>query len=129
LLGRPNGDDDGNHILTPLLSGGRAVIVDRGWVPPEMDTPPVRAAAPPPATVTVHGELMNSEHSPFGGGKGATNVLSLIDIARLAKQLPYPVAPLYVLLSKQSPPQTGKLPAPVKPLPLNEGPHKSYAIQ
>jgi surfeit locus 1 family protein len=129
LLGRGNGDNDGNHVLTPLVSGGRAVIVDRGFVPPEDDTPPVRAAAPPTGTVTVHGELLSSERSPFGSGKGKTNVLSLIDIPRLAKQLPYPVAPLYVLLQKQSPPQSGELPVRVKPEPLTQGPHKSYAIQ
>lgn len=129
LLGRANGDQDGNQILTPLVSGGRAVIVDRGWVPPQMDTPPVRGARPPEGTVVVRGELLASEHSPFGGGHGATNEISLVDLKRIGAQLPYPVAPLYVLLASQSPPQAGQLPVAVKPPPLDEGPHKSYAIQ
>jgi surfeit locus 1 family protein len=34
-----------------------------------------------------------------------------------------------MLLSRQSPPQNGQLPVVVKPEPLSEGPHKSYAIQ
>ena len=129
LLGRPNGEDDGNHVLTPLVSAGRAVIVDRGWVPPNLDSPPLPSASPPPGTVTVHGELMDSERGPFSGGTGHTKVVSLIDLRRLTKQLPYPVAPSYVLLATQVPAQSGQLPVPVKPLPLDEGPHKSYAIQ
>jgi len=129
LLGRPNGEDDGNHVLTPLLSGGRAVIVDRGWVPPNMDSPPLPSASPPSGAVTVHGELMDSEHSPFSGGQGRTKVVSLVDLHRLARQLPYQVAPLYVLLATQTPRQSAQLPVPVKPLALDEGPHKSYAIQ
>ena len=129
LLGRPSGEDDGNHVLTPLVSTGRAVIVDRGWVPPNMDSPPLPGASPPPGVVTVYGELMDSEHGPFSGGKGITKVVSLIDLHRLSLQLPYPVAPLYVLLATQAPRQSGQLPVPVKPLPLDEGPHKSYAIQ
>jgi surfeit locus 1 family protein len=129
LLGRPNGDDDGNHLLTPLVEGGRAVIVDRGWVPPQMDAPPVPSAAPPVGPVVVHGLLMKAEHSPFHGASGRTRVLSLIDLRRLSKQVPYRLDPLYLLLASQSPRQSGQLPAIVKPLPLDEGPHKSYAIQ
>lgn len=130
LLGRANGDDDGNHVLTPLRTReGRAIIVDRGWVPPSSDSPPVRGATPPAGAVTVRGELLKSERSPFSTGRGRTNVVSLVDLRRIARQLPYPVAPFYVLLAAQSPAQPGRLPVPVKPLPLSDGPHKSYAIQ
>src|SRR5262249_55601399 len=52
LYGRMQDDQPGNHVLTPLrLPDGRAVIVDRGWVPFDMDTPPVSAATPPSGTV------------------------------------------------------------------------------
>jgi cytochrome oxidase assembly protein ShyY1 len=130
LLGRADGDLDGNHILTPMItSGGRAVVVDRGWVPSGLESPPVASAAPPGGNVVVHGELLASEHSPFGGATGKTKIVSLIDVHRLAQQLPYPVAPLYVLLASQAPPQRAQLPVVVKPLPLGNGPHFSYAVQ
>ena len=48
LYGRPLAGRPGNHVLTPLLlADGRAIVVDRGWVPFEMDEPPVAAAVPP----------------------------------------------------------------------------------
>jgi cytochrome oxidase assembly protein ShyY1 len=47
LYGRTLDGVAGNHVLTPhVLADGRAVIVDRGWVPIEMDRPPVDAAPP-----------------------------------------------------------------------------------
>ena len=45
----------GWHVITPLvLADGRAVLVNRGWVPLEMDAVPV-PAAPPSGQVTVTG--------------------------------------------------------------------------
>src|SRR5262249_2601328 len=47
-LARARSDVNGNDVLTPLvLADGRAVLVDRGWVPFEDQTPPVAAASPP----------------------------------------------------------------------------------
>lgn len=129
LLGRPNGDRDGNHVLTPLAESGRTVIVDRGWVPPTDAEAPVRNAAPPAGNVTVHGELLPSEKSPFRTGTTATRVVSLIDLRRLSKQPPYPNPAFYVLLSAQDPAQPARLPVPVRPPALDEGPHLSYAVQ
>jgi cytochrome oxidase assembly protein ShyY1 len=51
------------------------------------------------------------------------------DVARIAKQLPYPIAPAYVQLVTQQPPQPGPQPRVVPELALDEGPHLSYAIQ
>jgi cytochrome oxidase assembly protein ShyY1 len=130
LLGRANGDRAGSHVLTPLVvRGGRALIVDRGWVPPIADSPPVAKAAPPSGSVVVHGELVEGERSPFGSGRGATKVVSLIDLNRLGRQLPYRIAPFYLRLTAQSPSQPGELPVPVKPVSLGEGSHLSYAVQ
>src|SRR5687768_2570907 len=45
----------GWHVITPLvLSDGRAVLVNRGWVPLEMDAVPV-PVAPPSGQVTITG--------------------------------------------------------------------------
>src|SRR5206468_2239768 len=52
-----------------------------------------------------------------------------VDIARIARQLPYPLLPVYLLLQRQSPAQTGQLPQRATLAPLSEGPHFSYMIQ
>lgn len=45
----------GHHVLTPLdLGDGRAVIVDRGWVPIDLDQPGMTEFAPPSGTVSVY---------------------------------------------------------------------------
>jgi surfeit locus 1 family protein len=128
LYGRSlSNDQPGNHVLTPLiLSDGTAVIVDRGWVPLAMATPPAAEAAPPGGTVTVVGVLYASEASSQGP---AVTTLRQVDLPRLGSQLPYPIAPLYLKLESQTPAQPGPLPTPEPPPPLDEGPHLDYAFQ
>lgn len=129
LYGRTLDGENGNHVLTPLRpsDGGPLLVVDRGWVPFEMDTPPVRAAAPPSGEVTVTGALFPPDGS---GGEALTSpTVSRVDLTQLAATYGEDVFPMYVLLAEQSPPQPNGLPKPA-PLPeLTEGPHLSYAIQ
>lgn len=48
----------GPHLLTPLrLDDGRALLVDRGWVPEDAKDRAVRPATLPPGRVTVEGIL------------------------------------------------------------------------
>jgi cytochrome oxidase assembly protein ShyY1 len=121
---------NGDHVLTPLQMPGRAaIVVDRGWVPAGNDTPPVGVAAPPPGTVTVTGILIPSEGGLPGEGGGApVTETTHVDLAQLASQLPYRVAPLYLLLQTQSPAQAA-LPKPAPFLLPPAPPHLSYAIQ
>jgi surfeit locus 1 family protein len=119
----------GNHLLTPLvLSDGRALLVDRGWVPFNDDTPPVAEAAPPAGTVTVTGLLAPTE--PGGSPQqGATTTFTKVDLAQIGRQLPYHLLPYWLELQGQSPAQSGTLPE-LPPVPeLTNGPHLSYAIQ
>src|SRR5690606_2398291 len=59
----------GWHVLTPLrLEDGSRLLVDRGWVPYELDEAPVAVAAPPQGTVTVSGFLQASQTPPSGAG-------------------------------------------------------------
>ena len=51
------------------------------------------------------------------------------DVARIAKQLPYPIVPAYVQLQTQQPPQSGIQPRVLPEPVLDEGPHFSYAVQ
>ena len=133
LYGRTQDGQAGNHLLTPLLMGdGRAILVDRGWVPLEIDQPTAPEAAPPSGEVNVEGVLFSSEGDPpgaVGPGGPVETTLSRVDLETIQAQLPYAIAPSYLVLQRQTPAQPDGLPEP-SPLPeLSEGPHLSYAIQ
>jgi surfeit locus 1 family protein len=129
LYGRMQDDQPGNHVLTPLrLPDGRAVIVDRGWVPFDMDTPPVAAASPPSDTVTVTGLLDPSIPDPTPHA-GDSKTFAHVDLQRIGALLPYPVLPYYLQLQRQTPAQTGTLPVPPPAPELDDGPHLGYALQ
>jgi surfeit locus 1 family protein len=132
LFGRTQDGQAGNHVLTPLvLTDGSAIVVDRGWVPLALDDPPIEAATPPAGSVSVEGVLLGSEGGlPADADRGVEPVTTLArsDLAALQAQLPYPIAPVTLLLREQDP-AARELPRPA-PLPeLSEGPHLSYAIQ
>jgi cytochrome oxidase assembly protein ShyY1 len=128
VFGRALNEEPGHLVVTPLVLGdGSAVLVIRGWVPFEMQTPPARQAAPPRGPVSVKGYFVPDE----GDGRGVPEdgVIRALDVRGIASTLPYDVAALPIQLRAQDPPQTADLPRPY-PLPeLSEGPHLSYAIQ
>jgi cytochrome oxidase assembly protein ShyY1 len=133
LIGRPGtGGIDGSHVLTPLrMDSGDAVLVDRGWVPPGMENPPLRDAAPPGGEVTVTGILLPTEgKSALSSGGEHGEIVDRIDVARLASGSDHRfiTTSLYVLLRSQDPPGE-ELPKVVEPPGLGEGPHLGYAIQ
>jgi surfeit locus 1 family protein len=133
LYGRSQNSDAGNHMLTPLrLADGRAILVDRGWVPLEVAAPGSPRVAPPTGVVQVEGVLFSSEGGP-PGVVGKANVtqttLAKVDLASIQSQLPYRILPDYLLLQHQSPAQSTPFPE-AAPLPeLSDGPHLSYAVQ
>ncbi len=119
----------GFHVVTPLrLDDGSIVMVNRGWVPLSMDRPPV-SARPPAGTVRVDGIVRLSQIRRGVGPvepPGRIQVVSRIDLERLAAQLPGPVVPVWIQL-KGSP---SDVPVPLpEPDVDDEGPHRSYAIQ
>ncbi|HXF72366.1 MAG TPA: SURF1 family protein [Actinomycetota bacterium] len=127
LFGRSLDGAPGSHVLTPLLlPDGRALVVDRGWVPLDVEEPPVAWAAPPSGRVRVEGILLPPESADpdaLAGGR-----LERVSLAALARALPYPLLPAYLELRRQDPPP-GPLPRPAPPPELTEGPHLSYAVQ
>ena len=135
LRNRSQDGEPGSHVLTPLrMADGRAVIVDRGWIPIDLTAEQEEQTRPPVLQpVTVVGVLFASERksvfAPSIPATGRVTTVPRVDVARIAKQLEYPVVPLYLRLATQTPPQAGELPVPPGPPDLSEGPHLSYAVQ
>ena len=133
LTPRSHRGQAGHHVVTPLkLQDGSAVLIDRGWVPFDMDVPPVSAAAPPAGEVTVQGILYPTRDAVrFGtrrGEEGKLTYLSTVDVDRIQPQIAVSLLPVSVLLQQQAP-SAGGLPIP-GPLPeQSEGSHLSYAWQ
>lgn len=119
----------GFHVVTPLvLADGRAVMVNRGWVPLAFDSVPVAAAPPPAGATEVVGLARLSQVRGAIGPQdppGATTV-ARIDLEHLAGIVPERLLPVWVQ-------QT----APVTELPVllavptfdDPGPHLAYAVQ
>jgi surfeit locus 1 family protein len=127
LSGRSFNDIPGNHVLTPLVLGdGTAVLVDRGWVPLDVVTPPVTGeAAAPSGTVRIEGLALPPDQVTDPPPSPAPSIGTRIDLG--IGGLPYRLLPVYVLLSSQDPTQGS--PAIVAPPTLDNGPHLSYMLQ
>jgi surfeit locus 1 family protein len=125
----------GHHVLMPLLTDdGYAVIVDRGWVPIDDDTPPVAGAEAPSGDVRVDGIVqltqVRGRFGPVDPATGDLTQIARIDLARIGSQLSYPLAAVWIQLTGQEPAQTGELPVVVpEPEPGGGAPHLSYAVQ
>lgn len=124
----------GNHLLTPLVTAsGKAVIVDRGWVPIAINQPGAAEARPPDGEVSLTGILLPDEQAGAlnisDPPPGTVTAISRVDLGRLGKQLPYPVYPSYLRLTGQAPANSGPLPEPAPLPPPSEGPHRDYALQ
>ncbi len=127
LFGRSLDGRPGSHVLTPLLlADGRALVVDRGWVPLDVEEAPVARAAPPEGEVRAEGILLPPESEDPAAPVGTR--MDRVNLVALSRRLPYPVLPLYLELRRQEPPP-GQLPRPAPPLEITEGPHLSYAVQ
>jgi surfeit locus 1 family protein len=121
----------GVNIITPVRRAGddTAVLVNRGWVySPDgitVDTKAWREAD------TLRGEGF-VETFPTQGPFDAPNParprsFRRLDRQALSKIFPYPIANYYVVLTDSS--TSPNVPPRVEPAPLDEGPHRSYAIQ
>lgn len=135
-LARTRAGRPGHHVLTPLrlaADPSALVVVDRGWVPFDADEPPVAVATPPAGEVTVTGVVRAGQTAtglgPDTAAEGVVDRLGRIDLARIGAQVEGDVAPFYVQLTSQQPPQPGELPVPAAPPDLGEANHLSYALQ
>lgn len=139
LRSRSRGGEPGWHLLTPLVQeSGRALLVDRGWVPYRMDEPPVEEARPPEGTVEVEGLVRVEQDPPEGWAaalaprdppEGPLRSAYYVDVERLAAQVPHPLEPVYLQLTQQVPAGETRFPLPAEPPELENGPHLAYALQ
>jgi surfeit locus 1 family protein len=127
----------GYDLMTPLLSNGTAVLVDRGWIPTDGNSAPIAwRQYDVPGEVKVVGEIRLGSGKPaFGGVADALPangsrlaIWNNADVAQVAKQMPYPILPVY--LQPNADASDTKPPIPSQPeIDLTEGPHFGYAMQ
>lgn len=122
----------GFHVITPLLLGdGSSILVNRGWIPLELDQVPVTRAPPPSGVSTVEGWLEPTQTrralGPADPATGRLTALNRVDVERIGEQVGYDLAPMYLVAMGE---QGNELPIPVDPPEFTEeGPHLAYAIQ
>jgi surfeit locus 1 family protein len=121
----------GVNILTPIRRAGTdtAVLVNRGWVySPDgvtIDTKPWREGDSVDANGFV--EVFPTK-GPFDAPNPARpRSMRRLDRTAIRQIFPYPIANYYVVLTDSA--RTGSGPPRVEPAPLDEGPHRNYAIQ
>ena len=129
VVNRSQGGIAGDLVVTPLqLSGGRILLVERGFVPLSADV-----SAAPSGEVEIVGRLRPSQQRRRGQlsdvATGELDEVQRIDIDRLAPQLPGTPVEMFVELVSSRPAETGPYPQPVTVPELGEGPHLSYAVQ
>ncbi|WP_149180076.1 SURF1 family protein [Streptomyces sp. TRM49041] len=132
---RTNADDRvGMHVLTPLvLADGRAVLVNRGWVPAAADQRSYPDVPPAPeGQVTVVGRLMADQTTEGSGIKDLRGLpprqVMLINSEQQAERLGRPVLGGY--LDQTAPEPAGDTPELI-PDPDHDsiGAHMAYAVQ
>jgi len=137
LLNRNRDDEPGVHLVTPLrfADGSGAILVDRGWLPIEEDTPAGRAAYSTADILEVSGVVREPEEEPRwtfladrtpAPGETPLEEWRVLNVEGIQAQVPYPLLPVYLELSEAP---EGNHPLPGSALDLSEGPHLSYAIQ
>lgn len=135
VRGQAREGQPGFHVVTPFrLDDGRVVLVNRGWVPLALDTPPLAGAPPPSGPVALTG-FVRSTQTRRGVGpqepSGRLAIVARVDLDRLSGQMPGPLAPVWLQVGGEADAGlAGGLPVPLDaPSFTDAGPHLSYAIQ
>jgi surfeit locus 1 family protein len=121
----------GVNVITPVLQPGKdsAVLVNRGWLySPDgvtIDTRQWREGD----SVDANGFIETfPTQGPFDVPNPARpRSMRRLDRVRLIKLFPYPISNYYVVVTDSA--RTPHAPPRVEPAPLDEGPHRNYAIQ
>ena len=131
LASRTHQGSPGVELLTPVQLPGRdtAVIVNRGWVySPDAGTVQLTRWHERSDSVTMRGYV--EVYAPDAGVTTSSangRLVRRVSRSEIAARVPYPVAPWYVVVTSDS--SDGAHPAR-RDLPvLDDGPHRSYAVQ
>jgi surfeit locus 1 family protein len=128
MVDRSRDGAPGVYVLTPIRVPGHdtAVLVNRGWVyaPDASTIIPDQWHAP---DSTFEG-YVDEFQPPVAVPPPEPRHLRTIDYGRISSALPYPIADTYVVALGKDTVIPGK-PLRIQPPPLDEGPHRSYAIQ
>ena len=127
----------GYHLVTPVLFDGKAVLVDRGWVPADGNSAPADwRQYDEPSPVNVEGQIRLGYVKPAIGGiedpvpVGSEKVFlwNTLDLDKISVQMPFPILGVYIQLDVTEGDETP--PIPYQPvIEISEGPHMGYAMQ
>ncbi len=126
----------GFHVLTPLvLADGKAVLIDRGWLPQNATTDGQLAAfAPPVGEVTVAGVVRvpiltsGPAEPPLAAGTSRRVAWFRADTTAIGAQSGHTLWPLVIQIQPQ-PGTPEQLPQPAVIEELGIGSHLGYALQ
>jgi surfeit locus 1 family protein len=129
LAARTHNGAPGVDLITPMRIAGSdtAVLLNRGWVySPDAATLRESRWRENDTVVVGYAEIL----PPSGGASYASrpHTLTRLTYTSASAALPYPVLPFYVVVMGDTTTVAGR-PQRVGVPPLDEGPHKSYAIQ
>jgi surfeit locus 1 family protein len=132
---RPREGAPGVNILTPLLlgAGDTAVLVNRGWVyaPDGIEAELTRWREQPLAEVDGYLEPIGSSAGPVSipNREGVVRRLNVDSLRTLFPYIVYPVLVVQQLDSGVVAAAKLGIPVRVSPPPLDDGPHRAYAVQ
>ncbi len=128
----------GYALMAPLLmEDGRAVLVERGWIPAEYDTRASWGQFDENGTVRVQGVIRIPQAEPdMGGvpdptpvpGQAGLDFWNIANLERIQEQILYPLMPVYIQKAPNE--EVSELPQPLEPdVVVTEGNHLGYAVQ
>lgn len=121
----------GVNILTPLIRTGHdtAVLVNRGWIysPDAMHVDLNRWREK--SGIDGEGYVLPLSRGAAKNSSSGNRSFRALDYGALARVFPYPVAKMYAVLTRPSGGDSIHAPPRVLVLPLDEGSHRSYALQ
>ncbi len=137
LRGRSYSGQAGYNILSPFITNDFVIMVERGWVPIQYNSPPIKDALPSIDEVVIIGKIYPSQKAATNwtarllpkDPEGQLKIMAYADIERLSKQVPYKLVDFYLKLEQQIPEQNSQLPLALIPPKLSNGNHLSYALQ